>query len=193
LQYTVQYQDKGKYMYYRLQADLSLDSGYVQKEDNQHEPLMNGAIVDENELILPWPFTVKPPEEGLKMSDYYPGAKIMSNRLVSILQSLGVDNLQTFPAVIKNKQTDELINNFLVINVIGMVSCANVAASESTPLADVNFFNKLVIDPKRARGLFMFRLAESRMDIIVIDKIAKAINDGNFKDIVLEPLEEKYN
>lgn len=178
-------------MYYKLHADLSMRAGYVRKTANKHETLMSGSIVDENSLTLPWPFTVEvDPEEGLDMSDYYPGAKVMSKRLLETLRTTGVDNLQTFSAEIRNSESGKIIDDFVAVNVVGMVSCADLDASDTSPLADVNFFHKLVIDPSRTIGLLMFRLAESRMDVIVYEKVAKAIQRGNFTDVTLEPLEE---
>jgi hypothetical protein len=166
-------------------------AGYVRKTANKHEPLLDGSIVDENSLTLPWPLTVEvDPEEGLEMSDYYPGAKIMSKRLVETLRSTGVDNLQTFEAEIKNSETGEMIDDFVVVNVVGMVSCADEDASDASPLADVSFFHTLVIEPSRAKSFLMFRLSESRMDVIVHESVAKAIQLGNFTDVILEPLGE---
>src|SRR5712692_9049547 len=148
-------------MYYRLQTEPSLQAGYIREEANRHETLLGGDLVDEGGLTLPWPFTVVvDPEEGLAMSDYYPGKRLMSKRLVAALESGGVDNTQVFPAEMKKSDTGEVIHDFVVVNVIGMVSCADLDASNSSPLADVRFFHKLVLDPERTRGLLMFRLAE---------------------------------
>jgi uncharacterized protein DUF1629 len=178
-------------MYFRLQVEPTLRSGYVQKEANQNVTLMRGSLEDEDSLTLPWPFTViVDEEEGLEMSDFYPDNNLMSKRLVATLQSVGVDNLQTFPAEIRNSATGENIHDFVAVNIVGLVSCADVGASTSSPLADVRYFHRLVIDPKRADGLHVFRLAESRMDVIVDDAIAEAIRTGTFTDVVLESLQE---
>jgi hypothetical protein len=178
-------------VFYRLKADPGVTGGLVRKEDNMDETLMSGALIDESELTLPWPFVVVVNKKhGLEISEYHPGAKVMSKRLVAALQAAGVDNLQTFPAEIKNSDTGEIIRDFVAVNIIGMVSAADEAASESSPLADVKFFHKLVMDPTRAKGLRMFRLAESRMDVIVDETVAEAIRAGDFTDVVLEPVEE---
>jgi len=178
-------------VFYRLKADPGLTGGYVRKQANKHETLMSGALVDESELDLPWPFIVVPNKDhGLRISDYHPGAKVMSKRLVAALQAAGVDNLQTFPAEITNNETGEVIRDFVAVNVVGMVSAADEGASESSPLADVKFFHRLVMDPTSAKGLRMFRLAESRMDVIVDEAVAEAVRAGDFVDVVLEPLDE---
>jgi hypothetical protein len=178
-------------MYFRLTHDPDLQTGYVRKTDNPAETLATGALVDETRLVLPWPhIVVMDEEEGLEMADYYSGPSIMSKRLVETLRQAGADNLQTFPAEITNTTTQEVIRDFVAVNVVGLVSAANDAASTATPVAGKKFFHKLVIDPKRAAGLLVFRLAESLIDIIVEERVAKAVQAGKFRGLGLVPLEE---
>jgi hypothetical protein len=178
-------------MYFRLQAQPGPKSGYLKQHNNQHETLMTGALVDESELESPWQYTAMVSKtHGLELSDFYPDATLMSKRFVGALEAAGVDNLQTFPAEIKNNQTNEIIRDFVAFNIVGMVSAANTGASTGSPLADVQYFQNLVLDPKRAKGLLMFRLAESILDIIVESKIADAIRRGGFIGVGVEPLEE---
>jgi hypothetical protein len=126
----------------------------------------------------------------LELNDFYPNRNVMSKRLVAILQEAGVDNLQIFPAEIKHNLTGEIIDDFVVVNIIGMVSCADLSKSDATPLADVNYFHKLTIDANKTRGALMFRLAESRIDVIVAEQVAQNIEKGNFHNLTLEPIEE---
>lgn len=46
-------------------------------------------------------------------------------------------------------------------------------------------FTRLTIDPGRAQGLLMFRLAESLIDVIVHEKVARAIAAGQFSAVAL--------
>jgi hypothetical protein len=52
----------------------------------------------------------------------------------------------------------------------------------------VKYFEKLVLDETRARGLLMFRLAESLIDVIVAESIAQSLRDGRFVDVTLEEI-----
>jgi hypothetical protein len=177
-------------MYYRLDIAPSLNCGYLEQEANQDETLILGALVKEEELVLPYPFTIRVnPRHGLEMNDFYPNRKVMSKRLVATLQSAGVDNLQIFPAEIKHNLTGEVIHDFVVVNIIGMVWCADLSKSDTTPIADVNYFHKLAIDPNKTKGTLMFRLADSRIDVIVAEQVAKLIEKGNFHNLILEPIE----
>src|SRR5688572_251168 len=125
-------------MYHKLQAEPGLSSGYLKQQNNKHETLLRGTLVDETELELPWRYIANVSEEhGLALSDFYPGARVMSKRLVDTLQRLGVENLQTFPAEITNDVTGAVLHDHVVFNIVGMVSAADAAASVSMPLADV--------------------------------------------------------
>lgn len=178
-------------MYYRLEIKPSLNCGYLELETNQDELLILGEILNEENLELPYRLTIRVnPRHGLEMDDFYPDRNVMSKRLVATLQSSGVDNLQVFPAEIKHNLTGEIIDDFVVVNIIGMVSCADLSKSDATPLADVNYFHKLTIDANKTRGGLMFRLAESRIDVIVAEQVAKNIGKGNFHNLILEPIEE---
>jgi hypothetical protein len=176
-------------MFFRIDTAPSDRAGYIREDENGHETLLGGRVVDESRIELPWPFTLYPdPDEPLELSDYYKGKNLMSVRLVDALRAAGVDNLQTFPAVVRNDDSGELIHDFLVVNVIGLVSAADTAASVTSPLADGRFFHQLVLDDGRVVGMRMFRLAESRIDLIVDEHVANSIREGGFRDIELEPL-----
>lgn len=178
-------------MYYRLGVEPSLKCGYLELEENECISLILGKLIKEDDLVLPYPFKIRVnPRHGLEMSDFYPNRNVMSKRLVAALQSAGVDNLQVFPAEIVNKLTGEVINDFVVVNVIGIISCADLSGSDVTRLADVNYFHKLVINPKRTNGALLFRLADSRLDIIISGQVADIIGKEKFRNLILEPLQE---
>lgn len=166
-------------MYYRLEIEPSLNCGYLELEDNECESLILGRLINEADLVLPYPFKIRVnPRHNLAMNDFYPCRNLMSKRLVATLQSAGVKNLQIFPAEIKHNLTVEIIHNFVVVNVLAMVSCADLSKSDATALADAN----------KTGGALMFRLAESRIDVIVAEQVAKQIKKVNFHNLVLEPL-----
>lgn len=178
-------------MYFKLLSDLSLQAGYIVLKGNENISLITGAIVDEEKVTSsPWPYTLEPDmEEGLLMSDFYRGDSLMSNRLIATLRDAGVRNFQVFPAAITNTESQEVRSDYSAVNIIGLVSCADEDTSESTPLATKQFFLKLVIDPSRAHDLLVFRLAESPMEILVHERVAKVIEAGNFVDVKLEPID----
>lgn len=91
---------------------------------------------------------------------------VMSARLIDELLSAGVNNLQCFDAVLTNKSTGETWHTHKAVNIVGLVSCADLSRSEYAKIGGGLYdFNSLVVDPNRATGLF-FRLAESPSTII---------------------------
>lgn len=176
-------------MYSRLSSNLNRNAGLIKATVNVGQTLINGATIDPGALLLPWRFTLKHARpDPLHMADFYSSAKLMSNQLIDTLQSAGVDNMQLFDTEIVNAATGEQIGGYRVVNILGLVAASDPAASQSRPLADVQFFEKLAIDEDRARGQLMFRLAESLNDIIVAERVAKQVAAKNFVDVVLEPL-----
>jgi len=181
-------------MYYRLSTD-GMDTVYTGKEPgcNSHVGLAMGRAWDvaKDEIDLPYRFEMSVAEgQTPKLYGWYPGSDLMQQRLVDVLRSAGVDNLQTFPAVIKREDNGEDVPGYVVVNIVGRISCAVLGQSDTSPLADVYYFNDLTIDPRRTQGMLMFRLDESPMVVLVHEKVAKAIEAAGFLGVTLEAVKE---
>jgi|GEM_PF-1840881 len=125
-----------------------------------------------------------------RLKDFYTTAPLMSSALIQTLLDAGVDNLQLFPVVVRDAATGAVLEKqYQFFNIVGLISCANIEASEHAPIGSTFYFHDLVIDETKANGALMFRLAESPFEIIVAEQVAKAINNGGFKGITAEPLE----
>lgn len=139
----------------------------------------------------PLNFTVEPDEDDRNPDEpavllelYQYGVVLMTDRLLTALREAGADNLQTFDAVIRDPHVGTVTTNYKVINVVGVVSCADMSQSAYTPpdgvpLIDVSF-DSLVIDEKRVGGLLLFRLAESLSAIIVHQRVKDHLLDRGF-------------
>jgi len=160
---------------------------------NSHVELAMGRLwsVEKDEIELPYRYTMSVVEgEVPRFYGWYPGSDLMQERLVDVLRSAGVNNLQTFPVEIIREGTDEKVPGYVVVNIVGRVSCADIGLSKTEPLADVYYFHNLVIDPKRTSGLLVYRVNESPMIVLVHENVAKAIEEGNFLGLTLEPVSE---
>jgi hypothetical protein len=185
-------------VYYRLHVDLNGMRQYWEALNNQHVvPILGQLLSVEKEVIeLPFKFRVKfsqgidDPGKKQPLYDFMPNRRVMHKRLVGAILSTGVDNLQTFPAEVLDADSGALSREYLVVNVIGLISCANRDESRSHPLGNVQFFEELVLDQPRTAGALMFRLAESPIEIVVHEKVADAIRTGNFHGVVLDRLME---
>jgi hypothetical protein len=182
-------------MYFRLTTDSVDENVYLEREGDEVISLITGApLADDTPVPFRFTMEVDTDEDGEPqdpiMYSYIEADSLMETRLVETLRAAGVDNIQTFPAVITNPETDEEIESYVAANIVGLVSCANLEQSETEPLADLYYFHDLVLDPKKTGDLLMFRLAESLMDVIVHESVARAIEAGRFTGVVLEPLRE---
>ena len=75
-----------------------------------------------------------------------------------------------------------------VVNIVGKVAAADMKQSQAISLGGGQVFTRLTVDPGRAQGLLMFRLAESLIDVIVREKVARAIAAGQFPAVALTPV-----
>ncbi|HEY2852767.1 MAG TPA: DUF1629 domain-containing protein [Gemmatimonadaceae bacterium] len=126
----------------------------------------------------------EPDEPGALLELYQYTAVVMSDRLLNALREAGVDNLQSFDAVIRAARTGSVTTNYKVVNVVGVVAATDMSKSQYSPpqgppIIDVSF-DSLVIDERRARGQLLFRLAESLGAIIVHQRVKDHLLARNF-------------
>ena len=182
-------------MYYRMNSDPATQNIFLQRESHPFDMMIDGAPLPDD-TATPFEFSMEvdlDEDGGVEEPHLFPFIRepcVMSSSFLATLRGAGVDNIQAFPAVLTNTRTRRQYNGYFAANVIGMVACANIAESNATPLADVYFFHDLVIDPRKTHDLLLFRLAESQMEIIVHEKVARAIRAAGHAGIVLEPLAE---
>jgi hypothetical protein len=173
-------------MYFVLTTDGN-SNVYMERDMglNSHVELAMGIPwdVEANRIDLPYRYTMSVVEdEEPKVSAWESGSDVM--------QAAGVNNLQLFPTEVRREGTDELVPGFVTVNIVGRIACAVMSKSKAEPLADAKYFHELTINPNKIRDLMIFRLHESPMLVLVHEKIAKAIEEGQFDGIVLAPVAE---
>lgn len=130
-------------------------------------------------------------EDGIKMAFYPTSVVLMLKDLISVLREAGVDNLDTYPVVIRSKTNSEVCHDYLAVNIIGSVAAADMEQSEiideGDGMVDV-MFGSLVIDEDKARGHLLFRLAQSAIAVVVHEDVVKHIlSKGGFGLTFVEP------
>jgi hypothetical protein len=171
------------------------DNVYMAKEVglNSHINLAMGIPWDVagDEVDLPYRYSMSVVEgQEPRLYGWYPGSHLMHQRLVDVLHTAGVNNLQLFPAEVVREGTSESVPGYVTVNVVGRVSCAVMSKSTTTPLADVHYFHDLVIDAAKAKGLLMFRLDESPMLVLVHEQVANAVARERFAGLTLTQVAE---
>jgi hypothetical protein len=135
---------------------------------------ISGSLIKES---LPGPLDFQlDPDAGDYVTDFFPPAiPLMSGRMLSALADAGVDNIQTYDAILRDRAGTPLGEVFKAVNIVGRVACADLDASEcdvdnpANPIG-VNF-ESLVIDEAKARDLLFFRLHEASTGIVVHDSV----------------------
>ncbi len=127
-------------------------------------------------------------EDGTAPLAWSPWVPLMRDDLVAFLRGCGVDNLDAYPAVIVGEETGLELRGYSAVNLVGLVRAASPAGTAYWPgtasrLLDADI-DALAIDPARARGLLMFRLAECVTGVVVHDSVRRAVEARpEFRDV----------
>jgi hypothetical protein len=195
----------GKYYLFDRNSDpgrwIDDDEG---DEDNNPEVdwyyWRKGAFIPKTEII-PNPILFSLKRMSQWASDHGPhipsfleaAAPLFSDALIQALNDCGVDNLETYPVAIRDPDNGEVYTNYKAVNVIGLVSAADMRKSNVTvhsnnsqdknsPIIDADF-DGLVIDQKRTHDLLLFRLAESANGILVHESVCDYLLKKGFTDL----------
>lgn len=120
-----------------------------------------------------------------RLPDYLKGTiPLMSDRLIDALRRAGVDNFDLYRVELSNGRGEVVSTSYKAVNVIGVVSAADMGASKVAagfaPEMVSTSFDSVVIDPQRARGLLMFRLAEAVTTLLIHEKVKAHLEANGF-------------
>jgi hypothetical protein len=123
--------------------------------------------------------TLDPDYPGVVVPMFDAGILLFTDAMVEAIVGAGVDNLEVFPAVVRDPATGKTHTEYKAVNIVGAVSCADLAKSvyqapSGTPLVDTDF-DSLAIDERRTGGALMFRLAECVTAIVVHERVRAAL------------------
>lgn len=180
-------------MYYMLECygspfEDATDLGEV-PELPQVESWMAGRMITDP---IPEPVRIPLDAEnpGALLEMFKSDVLVMTDRLVAALEEAGVDNLQTYAAELVDPATNRVIGGYRLVNLVGVVSCAEIGArAEGGALARLDF-DGAPIDARRARGFLMFRLAESLSAVVVRQEVRDHLLAKGFDMLTFVPPEE---
>jgi len=172
--------------YFEMESDNYLDFSITKYPKLSPQSILGGRIIEQN--ILPQlVYEVDFPDDTDLPHLLTGGAVLVSQRLIELLKSQGVDNFQAFPVEILNPETSKKRLGYYLFNVIGLLKVVNLdksAYDELMPASpdgiDVPLaaFNQIVIDSKKTMGMLMFRLAEDPTVLMIHEKIVDALFDN---------------
>ena len=200
-------------MYYHLCNSEGMTT-YVEGVNRTSKSLIRGREIIEKEGKLPYTFTYDEPdhhplqdilgENSLKelsslirqtgedyLWDFFDGQGIMSKRMYTVLQECGVDNIQVLPLRFINKNTNQVRDDYIVFNILGLVPCINLRKSDALRIDEEFYeFAGSLIDPQKTNDVLIFRKELSRGvggGIFIHEKIAEKLKENNIKGISLIP------
>ena len=117
-------------------------------------------------------------KQGDELRDFsHSSFTLMTKKFFQLFLDAGVKNLQPVPAIIKSEEDGYVWDNYVGVNVIGVIACADLAKSrysEIVPGAHYRF-KELAIDATKCNGALMFRLEEHLPTIIMHKSVGRYI------------------
>lgn len=109
-----------------------------------------------------------------------------------MLLPIGVNNTQAYPAILVDEVDDRKIEGYLFLNIVGLVSCANLDESEAVSLSeDMLIINQLVLDSSKIPPLDIFLVAEDTDNIIVSERVYRHLSARGYDDVYFEELRKE--
>lgn len=173
-------------MYYFIRQDLDDVSNMVflghSKESGKH------LWVNGTRFLEPYPdndiFYIEPcMGAGNGMPDFFDSAApIMSDKLLSALKNLGIDNYDSYPVILEEVGTGKQWQNYFAVNVIGLIDAIDV---EKSAIEDEDIFHSTVIDENKAMGMHCFRLFHGPTVLMISEVVARALMGMNLKGVLI--------
>lgn len=128
--------------------------------------------------------------DGEMATLYMDPAVIVKKQFCQKLMSLGIDNIELHPVIIQDNVRNREIHDYVFMNIIGRVSCADMTRSEYSELGDdMNIIDKLVIDTSKTNGLEFFLVHEDTDCIVISERVYQELKKMEYPDIYFELLE----
>lgn len=127
-------------------------------------------------------------------------ALIGTKQLYKDLVDFGIDNIEMHPVLIKDEENKRTIDDYVLLNVIGRVSCVVMAQSDCERLNDeapeddphnsMNFISELVIDASKVGDLDLFLVHEDTNCILVSERVYKYLKGKGYNNIFFEEVKQ---
>jgi hypothetical protein len=138
------------------------------------------------------PMTVKLDEDqpdGRMPTFYESPAFIGTQAFLRDLLQAGVDNIETVPVVIRNVATGAENRDYVLMNIVGRVACADMGRSTHRSLGPgMTIMDELVLKPGSFSGLHLFVADEDTDVMIISEQVHRQLLGRGCADIVFREL-----
>jgi len=127
-----------------------------------------------------------------KMPTFYTNPAVVATKaFYNDLIEIGIDNIEVHPTIIRDEVNNRNIEDYLLLNILGRISCAVMDQSDTNSLGDnMNIIDKLVIDGKKAEGHDLFLVHEDTDCIVISERVYDHINSKGYTDIWFDELQQ---
>jgi uncharacterized protein DUF1629 len=136
-------------------------------------------------LRMPVPAAQASKELTDNVLTYGEWALICSDKLKSVLDRTGIDNVDWYPLVLDFQPTGREVHGYWLGNVVGVIDC--VDWSKAVIDEDEAFFGRLWIDPAKAKDLLMFRVAGYEHHLVVHRTVKEAVERESISGVTMTP------
>ena len=175
--------------YYLMSRQMVPDGAIVYQRSHDLVELKTGNLFGSD---LDPPFYLELDKElhsGALPTFFTQPAVIGTVQFYEDLQEIGIGNIEAFPAVIRDEIDNRTIEGYLLLNIIGKVSCADMDQSEYKSLGEgMNIIDELVLDSSKLHGFDLFLVAEDTDCIVVSEKVYDHLQSKGYSDIYFEEL-----
>ena len=177
--------------YYLMTCYPGAGDAVISEEPDMEDGMDNwiGGERLPGKVVEPLVFSIEDEDEGNLLPVFFGAIPLMQAEVVNALLECGVDNLETFDAVIREVDSGREHRGYRAVNIVGLVGASDPDASDGVDIGTVKdglktvFFRRLVLDESKIRGLLMFRLAESLSKVVVHEKVRSHLIERGFDRI----------
>lgn len=119
---------------------------------------------------------------------------LMSDQMVEAIRRAGVDNIDTYDAVLIDRENSRRFENYKVVQIIGRIAAADMGESDVFDPENIGHtvvqFRKLVVDESKITNALMFRLHENISTILIHDRVKQELEQLNLNFVSIVPPDE---
>jgi hypothetical protein len=183
-------------MFYQLRETPVLKGLYMIKQPNLG-PKVRWLSGLPHTVPIPTPLEIELKDEyGTVLADIIDSKPLlMSNKLIDGLRQAGVDNFDTYEAVLIDKKRNKKFKDYSAVQIIGRLKAVDMQASKFQDPTNAGHtiveFEDIKLDEEKTHDLFMFRLHETVTTIVIHEKVKRVLENIDLKYVTIAPLGTK--
>ena len=116
---------------------------------------------------------------------------VFSEKLLDVLRSCGVDNIDTYACTIRNLVSGAEHHSHSVVNIIGKISCIDRSKSQlvlaTGEVDQILGYDRIRLDESKIGGARLFLLAEMPVQIVAHERVVEACRRVGITGVEFQP------